>query len=63
MNKHKYQDALIELTRSVDLNPKEPTPHYQLARVYDRLGRPEKAEAERAIHGKLTAVASQANRP
>lgn len=55
LNTRRYQDALAELIQSTDLNPKEPTAHYQLARVYDRLGQPEKAEAERAIHGKLTA--------
>ena len=63
IKKHRYQEALTELTRSADLNPNEPTPHYQLSRVYDRLGQPEKAESERSIHGKLTAAANQSNQP
>jgi hypothetical protein len=30
-------------------------PHYQLARVYDRLGQPERAAAERKLHASLIA--------
>jgi Flp pilus assembly protein TadD len=53
-NKHDYQGAARELKRSIDLNPKEAMPHYHLARVYDRLGQPEQAKAEREIHQRLT---------
>lgn len=51
---HDYPNAVSELTRSIELNAKEPMPHYHLARVYERLGEPEKAKAERAIHQQLT---------
>jgi Flp pilus assembly protein TadD len=54
-NKHDYRGASIELMRSIELNPKEPMPHYHLARVYDRLGEPDRAEAERQLHQRLTA--------
>lgn len=54
-NKHSYQDAAAELLRATKLNPKEPMPHYHLARVYDRLGMADRAKAERAIHQQLTA--------
>jgi tetratricopeptide (TPR) repeat protein len=50
-----WKAAAAELNRSVELNPKQPLPHYHLARVYDRLGQGERAEAERKIHGELTA--------
>ena len=51
-----FSDAAKELARAVELNPKEPTPHYHLSRVYDRLGQPERAQAERALHEELTAA-------
>jgi tetratricopeptide (TPR) repeat protein len=53
-NKHSYTAAAAELSRSIELNPNQPTPHYQLARVYDRLGQPERAKEEREIHRRLT---------
>ncbi len=53
--KHNYMEAAAELNRSVQLNPNQPNTHYQLARVYDRLGKPDKAKAEREIHQRLTA--------
>ena len=52
--KHEYQPAAAELTRSIELDPKQAMTHYHLARVYDRLGEPEKAKAEREIHQQLT---------
>ena len=54
-NKHQFQQSAVELTRSIELDPKEAMPHYHLARVYDRLGQPERAKAEREIHERLTA--------
>jgi tetratricopeptide (TPR) repeat protein len=54
-NKHQYQQSAAELTRSIDLDPNQPMPHYHLARVYDRLGQPERAKAERELHERLTA--------
>lgn len=53
-NKHRYQQSAAELTRSIELDPKQPMPHYHLARVYDRLGQPERAKAEREVHERLT---------
>ncbi|MFL6449398.1 MAG: tetratricopeptide repeat protein [Bryobacteraceae bacterium] len=61
VKKRDYQAALAELTRSVNLEPKQPTTHYQLARVYDRIGEPEKAKAERAVHAQLTTLNPAAN--
>jgi Flp pilus assembly protein TadD len=52
----KFSEAAAELQRSASLNPKEPLPHYHLARVYDRLGEPDQARAERALHERLSAV-------
>ncbi len=56
---HDYRNAAAELTRSIELNGKEAMPHYHLARVYDRLGEPDRAKAERAIHQQLTSGAPQ----
>ena len=53
--KHSYKEAREELSRSIALDPKQPMAHYHLARVYDRLGEPDRAKAEREIHSKLTA--------
>ncbi|MFL6351436.1 MAG: tetratricopeptide repeat protein [Bryobacteraceae bacterium] len=55
-NKHQYPQAAVELTRSVEIEPNQPEPHYHLARVYDRLGQPDRAKAERALHERLTAA-------
>lgn len=52
--KHEYQEAAAELMRSIELDPKQAMAHYHLARVYDRLGEPERAQAEREIHRRLT---------
>lgn len=53
-SKRDYQQAAAELTRSIELDPKQPISHYHLARVYDRLGQPNRAKAEREIHQRLT---------
>jgi len=53
-NEHQYAAAAEQLSRSIQLDAKQPMPHYHLARVYDRLGEPEKAKAERDIHRRLT---------
>jgi len=53
-DKRDWQKAAAELNRSIELNPQQPLPHYHLARVYDRLGQPERAEAERKLHEELT---------
>ena len=63
VKKRQYEAALGELTRSIELEPKQPTAHYQLARVYDRLGQPEKAKAEREIHERLASGNTPTDRP
>jgi len=51
-----YEEAARELLRSIELNPKSSTPHYRLARVYDRLGRKQEAAAQRVRHAELVAL-------
>jgi tetratricopeptide (TPR) repeat protein len=51
--KRAYAEAAKEFERSIELNTKEPAPHYRLARVYDRLGRAAEADEQRAIHARL----------
>jgi tetratricopeptide (TPR) repeat protein len=46
--------AAAELERSVRLNPRDPAPHFHLARVYRELGRKEDAARERELHQKLS---------
>jgi Flp pilus assembly protein TadD len=53
--KKDFPAAARHLKRAIQLSPKTPAPHYRLARVYDRLGNAEAAQAERAQHEKLTA--------
>jgi protein O-GlcNAc transferase len=53
--KHDYPNAAKELEHSIQLDARQPMPHYHLARVYDRLGQPERARAEREAHERLTA--------
>ena len=54
--RREWPAAAVELARSVELNPKNAPAHFQLARVYDRLGKPDLAQAERAEHQRLTAA-------
>jgi tetratricopeptide (TPR) repeat protein len=54
--RREWPAAAAELARSVELNPKNAPAHFQLARVYDRLGKPDLAQAERAEHQRLTAA-------
>lgn len=49
-----FDEAARELELSIELNPNEPTPHYRLARVYDRLGKTSEANQQRQIHARLT---------
>ena len=51
---HDWQVASAELSRSIELNPKNAPAHFQLARVYERLGKQDLAQAERAEHRRLT---------
>lgn len=39
--------------KSVACQPQRPEPHYRLARVYDRLGKPDDARKQREIHAEL----------
>jgi Flp pilus assembly protein TadD len=57
-----FERAEKHLKRSVELNPKSSKAHYHLSRVYARLGKNELAEAERALHEKLTEEERQAMR-
>jgi Flp pilus assembly protein TadD len=52
---HKYAEAETAFNHAIQLDPNQPMPHYHLARVYDRLGQPGRAAAEREIHRKLMA--------
>lgn len=52
---HDYAAAAKELERSIEIDPKQAMAHYHLARVYDRLDEPERAEAEREVHRRLSA--------
>ena len=52
--KREYAESAKEFERSIELDPKEPMPHYRLARVYDRLGKSAEAEQQRAIHSRLS---------
>ena len=52
--RHAFAEAAQELERSEQLNPDEAQTHYHLARVYDRLSRPEAAAREREAHARLT---------
>jgi len=49
-----FAAAATHLERSIALNGKDPAPHYRLARVYARLGRPEDSRRERELHEKLS---------
>ena len=59
----KYKEAASELEAGIKLNPKEPMPHYHLARVYDRLGESDRANAEREEHKRLMAAPTRAAAP
>jgi Flp pilus assembly protein TadD len=49
-----YERAAHHLERSIALSPKNPLPHYRLARVYLKLGRKEEALRERQLHQQLS---------
>jgi len=53
--KRDFAGAAAELERSTKLNPEVAATHYHLARVYDRMQRPQDAARERAKHEELTA--------
>jgi tetratricopeptide (TPR) repeat protein len=43
---NRYQEAVTALQRSIALRPTEPSPYYQLARVYQKLGKPDLAREQ-----------------
>ena len=51
--KKDYAAAEQHLERAVDLNPNASKPHYRLARVYQRLGKPKEAKRERELHKQI----------
>jgi len=50
-----FPAAATQYEKAIALNPKVPEPHYRLARVYDRLNKPEPAARERKLHQSLQA--------
>jgi tetratricopeptide (TPR) repeat protein len=50
-----WKPAAAELSRSIELNPNVAAAHFQLARAFEKLGDPERAQVERAEHQRLTA--------
>ncbi len=59
----KYPESARALSRSVELNPRNAVAHYQLARVYQRLGKPDLAQAERAEYERLKSAEDTAGLP
>lgn len=51
-----YAGAITSFRRASGLAPKNPVPHYRLARLYARTGDAEKAAFERELHEKLAAA-------
>jgi superkiller protein 3 len=56
-----FEEAVREIRRGAELNPSDPVAHYHLARLYDRLGKPVEAGAERDLHARLSAANRQAS--
>src|SRR5450755_218236 len=48
-----WAQAEAPLRKAADLNPKDPSPHYQLARVLEKLGKSEEAQRERERFAEL----------
>jgi tetratricopeptide (TPR) repeat protein len=57
-----FVGAASEFQRAIQLSPNRPTPHYHLARVYERLGRKDEAAVEHATHERLSAEETNAIR-
>jgi uncharacterized protein HemY len=56
----KWPEAQRELARSIELNPGQTRAHYELARVYLRMGKPDLARAERAEYERLKSAETDA---
>jgi tetratricopeptide (TPR) repeat protein len=52
-SQRRWEGAAAEMRRAAELNPKDAATHYHLARLYDRLGKPAEAQAERDLHARL----------
>ena len=63
LKQREWQQAAVELARSIALNPTYAAAHFQLARAYDKLGKPDLAQAERAEHQRLTATETNVEQP
>jgi tetratricopeptide (TPR) repeat protein len=50
-----FPSATKAFERAAELAPKNPVPHYRLARLYARAGDSARAEAERVLHERLAA--------
>jgi tetratricopeptide (TPR) repeat protein len=61
--KREFATAAQQLERSIQLNANDSAVHFRLARVYDRMGRREDAERERALHEKLSEAEGSAPPP
>jgi tetratricopeptide (TPR) repeat protein len=59
---HDFPAAAGEFRRAIEISPNSPTPHYHLARVYERLGKKAEAAAEHAAHERLSAEETSAIR-
>jgi Flp pilus assembly protein TadD len=50
-----FPAAIAAFRQAAELAPKNPIPHYRLARLYARTGDSARADTERALHEKLSA--------
>jgi tetratricopeptide (TPR) repeat protein len=55
--RREFDEAAGEIRAAIRLNPNDAAAHYHLARLYDLMGRPGEAKAERELHAKLSAAA------
>ena len=49
----KAEPAEASLRKAIELNPKDQSPHYQLARALEKLGKTEEARSERERFAEL----------
>jgi Flp pilus assembly protein TadD len=63
MSRQQWPEAASELSRAIALDGKKPKPHFQLARVYNHLGKREQAQAELAEFKRLSASETESPVP
>lgn len=63
IQRRQWEEAASELSRAAALDEKRPTPHFQLARVYNHLGKREQAQAELAEFKRLSASETESPVP